>query len=139
VISLLLLVGCAGADSGPSATDIRTAFTNAGASNVVVVPASTWQAAFAQAQLDGVPVEGAQAEMAHIDGEVGGTFGQSLFLIQMMDSDGAAKALARGLSREGQAGNGAIVSEVLVNGRLVGTYAGDPAHAAMFASTFNDL
>ena len=32
-----------------------------------------------------------------------------------------------------------IVSKVLVNGRLVGSYFGDPGHMAVFTKTFNGL
>jgi len=139
VLPLLVLAACGGGSSAPSTADISAALTAAGASNVVVVPSSTWQAAIAQAQLNGVPVEGVQAAMAHIDGEVGGTFGQSIFLIQVMDSDGSALALAKQLGRAELNQQGAIVSKVLVNGRLVGTYTGDPSHAAAFTDAFKRL
>jgi len=105
----------------------------------MVIPSSAWQGAFAQAQLDGVPVEGLKAEMAHIDAEVGGTFGQGLFTIQVMDSNGSARALARRVGKTASIQQSVIVSKVLVNGRLVGSYVGDPGHAAAFTKTFNGL
>ena len=76
---------------------------------------------------------------AHIDGEVGGTFGQSIFLIQVMDSDESARALAKQLGRADSNQQGAIVSKVLVNDRLVGTYTGDPSHATAFTDAFKHL
>ena len=139
VLPLIMVAACGGGSSAPSTADISAALTAAGASNVVVVPSSTWQAAIAQAQLNGVPVEGVQAEMAHIDGEVGGTFGQSIFTIQVMDSDGSARALARRVGKKGLPEQGSIVSKVLVNGRLVGSYVGDPRHAEVFTKTFKRL
>jgi hypothetical protein len=139
VLPLLALAACGGGGSAPSTADISAAFTNAGASNVVVVPSSVWQGALSQGQLNGVPVEGLSAEMAHIEAEVGGTFGQSMFTIQVMDSNESAQALARRVGKKGLTEQGVIVSKVLVNGRLVGSYVGDPGHMAVFTKTFNGL
>jgi hypothetical protein len=141
VLPLLVLAACSGGgrDSAPSTAHISAAFTAAGASNVVVVPSSVWQGAFAQGELDGVPVQGLKAEMAHIESEVGGTFGQSIFTIQVMDSNESAQALARSVGKTASLPQSMIVSKVLVNGRLVGSYAGDPGHAAVFTKTFNGL
>jgi hypothetical protein len=139
VLPLVFLAACGGGSSAPSTADISDAFRTAGASNVVIVPSSVWQAAFAQGQVQGVPVEGAKAAMAHIDSEVGGTFGQSLFMIQVMDSPEAARALARGAGKTGSSGQSVVVSRVLVNGRLVGWYTGDRSHVAVFSKTFNGL
>ena len=139
LLPLLALAACGGVGSAQSTADISDAFTAAGASNVMVIPSSAWQGAFAQAQLDGVPVEGLKAEMAHIDAEVGGTFGQGLFTIQVMDSNGSARALARRVGKTASIQQSVIVSKVLVNGRLVGSYVGDPGHAAAFTKTFNGL
>ena len=140
VLPLVLLAACGGTNgSGPSTADIGAAFRTAGAPNVVMVSSSVWQAAFDQGQMQGVPVEGAKAQMAHIQDEVGGTFGQSMFLIQVMDSPEAAQALARSAKR-GESNEGSVVvSKVLANGRLVGWYAGDRSHVATFAKTFNAL
>jgi hypothetical protein len=77
--------------------------------------------------------------MAHIQSEVGGTFGQSIFTIQVMDSNDSAQALARSVGKTASTQQGMIVSKVLVNGRLVGSYAGDPALEAVFTKTFNGL
>jgi hypothetical protein len=139
ILSLLVLAACGGGHSAPSTADISAAFTAAGASDVVVVRSSVWQGAFAQGEVDGVPVEGLKAEMAHIEGEVGGTFGQSIFTIQVMDSNESAQALARSVGKTASTTEGMVVFKVLVNGRLVGSYAGDPGHAAVFAKTFNGL
>jgi len=139
VAPLLALAACGGGGSAPSTADISAAFTAAGASNVVVVPSSAWQGAFAQAHQDGVPVKGLKAEMAHIEGEVGGTFGQSLFTIQVLDSNESAQALARRVGKTPSTQQSIIVSKVLVNGRLVGSYVGDRGHAAVFTETFNGL
>jgi hypothetical protein len=98
-----------------------------------------WQGAFAQPQQDGVPVEGLKAEMAHIEGEVGGTFGRSLFTIQVMDSSESARALARRVGKTSPRGRASSFSKVLVNSRLVGSYVGDRGHAAVFTETFNHL
>jgi hypothetical protein len=139
ILPLLVLAACGGGDSAPSTAHISAAFTAAGASDVVVVPSSVWQGAFAQGELDGVPVEGAKSEMAHIESEVGGTFGQRIFTIQLMDSNESAQAFARSVGKTASTQQGMIVSKVLVNGRLVGSYAGDPGHAAVFTKTFNSL
>jgi hypothetical protein len=139
ILPLLVLAACGGGDSTPSTADISAAFTAAGASNVVVVPSSVWQGAFAQGELNGVPVEGLKAEMAHVESEVGGTFGQSIFTIQVMDSNESARALAQSVGKTASTQQGTVVSKVLVNGRLVGSYAGDPGHAAAFTKTFNSL
>jgi hypothetical protein len=138
VVPLVVLTACGGS-STPSTTDITAAFRTAGASNVVAVPSSVWQTAFGEGEMQGVPVQGAKAQMAHIDSEVGGTFGQSMFLVQVMDSPAAAQALARTRSTTASKGQGPIVSRVLVNRRLVGWYAGDRHHAAVFSKTFNAL
>jgi hypothetical protein len=139
ILPLLVLAACGGGSSAPSTADISAAFTAAGASNVVAVPSSVWQGAFAQGELDGVPVEGLKAEMAHIESEVGGTFGQGMFTIQVMDSNESAQAFARIVGKTASLQQGTVVSQVLVNGRLVGSYAGDPDHAAVFTKTFNGL
>lgn len=139
VLPMLVLAACGGGSSSPSTGDISAAFTAAGASNVVVVPSSVWQGALTEGQLNGVPVEGLKAEMGHIEGEVGGTFDQSIFLIQVMDSNESAQALAQRIGAAPSTQQGMIVSKVLVNGRLVGSYAGDRGRADVFTKTFNGL
>jgi hypothetical protein len=139
VLPMLVLAACGGGSSSPSTGDISSAFTAAGASNVVVVPSSVWQSALSEGQVNGVPVEGLKSEMGHIEGEVGGTFDQSIFLIQVMDSNESAQALAQRIGATPSTQQGMIVSKVLVNGRLVGSYAGDRGHVAVFTKTFNGL
>ena len=139
LLGVLVLTGCGRGSSAPSTADISAAFQTAGASHVVVVPSYVWESAFNQGAMQDVPVEAARRQMAHIDSEVGGTFGQSMFLVQVMDSPEAARALARTRNAAASNQNGIVASEVLVNGRLVGWYAGDQGHAAVFRKTFKAL